>query len=225
MDTTHHVHPEDLAPVGSRLSWGAILAGAVVAFVVHFVLGLVGVALGLTLASDGRTENLGTAAAVYAVVVALAALFVGGCVTSRCTAGETRMEAAMYGTILWGVVFALLVWLAAIGVRVGFNAVLGAASTPAAQQAVQRLSADDLRNMGLTQEQINQVQARLQNAAAGQGAEQPLGQSAEAVWWTVGGIVLSLLAAVGGALVSAGPGHRHRDVVVRPAAEPMRAIH
>jgi len=64
--------------VRSRVSWGAILAGAVIALAVYFLLSALGVALGLSLSDRVDPNNLGTGAGIYALVSYLVALFLGG---------------------------------------------------------------------------------------------------------------------------------------------------
>jgi hypothetical protein len=112
------------------------------------------------------------------------------------------MEAAFYGVIVWGVVFALLLWLTVGGIRMGFNAVLGLAGF---QAAANRISDEDLKAAGLTQEQMDKLRARVDNLPQEirQAAHDP--RTRTAAWWTFGGIIVSMIASVAGALVGAGP--------------------
>lgn len=161
---------ENWMPVYSRVSWGAILAGSAVTFALYVLLNLLGVAIGLTM----DTDRIGVGAAIYAIAAITLSLFVGGCVVSRCTAGESRSEAVMYGAILWGVTFFLLVWLVGVGFGMGFNAMVErSGSVPAVATAPAGGAAD--------------VGVRRDDAA-------------EAAWWAFGGTLLSMLAAVGGAV-------------------------
>src|SRR4029077_20872387 len=73
-------------------------------------------------------DNLRVGAAIWAVAATAIALFVGGWVTTRCAAGENKTEAVVHGIIMWGVVLAILLWLMAMGVRAGFNAMVGMAN-------------------------------------------------------------------------------------------------
>src|SRR5688572_6232407 len=118
---------EDLVSVGSRISWGAIAAGAVVALAMQFLLGVLGAAVGVSVHDRVETENLQTAAAIWSIVTVCAALFVGGMVTSQFTVGENRTEAVLYGIIMWGLLYAALLALGAAGARTGFNALMTAA--------------------------------------------------------------------------------------------------
>src|SRR5919204_199405 len=116
---------EDLVPVRSRVNWGAIFAGAVLALAVYLILTLLGGAIGLTVSDNVRTDTLKTGGAIWAILATAIALFVGGWVTTQCTVGENKTEAVVHGVIMWGVVLAMLLWLMATGIRAGFNAMAG----------------------------------------------------------------------------------------------------
>ncbi len=192
------VRTRDVLPVYSRISWGAILAGLFVTMAVFVLLSTLGLAIGISAADTTDRENITVGAGIWAVVTALLAFFCGGCVVSRFTAGETRAEAVMYGTVLWGASFALILWATGSVLRTGTTLAMGSANvaanattTPNLEQALQRAN--------LTQEQMNQVRAELPAAGRVQDV------SAEAAWWSFLGIVLSLGAAIGGALAASGP--------------------
>jgi hypothetical protein len=118
----------DLLAVRSRVSWPAIAAGAMIATAVYFVLTLFGVALGIEVAVRGATRNLGAGAAIYSILTLLLAMFFGGWATSRLAVGESKLEAVLYGVILWGTLFLGLVWLFSAGIRTGFGAMVGLSS-------------------------------------------------------------------------------------------------
>ena len=202
---------EDLLPVHSRVSWGAIFAGAVLTLALYLVLTLLGSAIGLSVSDRVRGENLATGAAIWAVVSTALALFVGGWITAQLTVGENKLEAALHGVILWGVVFAAFLWLVSTGVRSGFNALVGM-SQAVGQAAPQDWEAA-ARRAGVSQDQIDNWRRTAKEApeAARRGAEDPQNQQAAAdaatrvAWWTLAGTLLSMLAAVAGALVGGGP--------------------
>ena len=118
----------DLLAVRSRVSWPAIAAGAMIATAVYFVLTLFGVALGIEVAVRGATTHLGAGAAIYSILTLLLAMFFGGWATSRLAVGESKLEAVLYGVILWGALFLGLVWLFSAGIRTGFGAMVGLSS-------------------------------------------------------------------------------------------------
>ena len=144
---------EDLLPVRSRIAWGAILAGAVVSLALYFLLTLLGGAIGLTIGAETDAAALGTGAAIWAIVVTALCLFVGGFLASQFTVGENRVEGGVYGALVWAVVFAMLLWLMASGVRAGFNAMVGVATAGGAAvgAAVDAVPTDALANADLSQ--------------------------------------------------------------------------
>ena len=86
------------------------MAGAVTALSVYLLFGALGVALGLSVQDRVTETQLGVGVAIWGVLTLLIALFLGGWVTSQCTVGENKSEAVIYGVILWGVVFTMLLW-------------------------------------------------------------------------------------------------------------------
>ena len=94
--------PEPLISVQSRVSWGALLAGSVVAIAIYSLLTMLGIAVGFSVSDRLDADQLGTGAAVWAFVTLLIGMFFGGWVATRCTAGELRTEAILYGIIVWG---------------------------------------------------------------------------------------------------------------------------
>jgi hypothetical protein len=196
--------------VRSRISWGAIIAGAVVSIAVYFVLTLFAAAIGLSVRHNVTAETMGTGAAIAAVVTALVSLFLGGWVSSQLAVGENKSEAIIYGVVLWGVVFAMLLWLMASGVQAGFNAMLGA--TTAVRPGANVTWEEAARQAGVPQDRINDWKnqaAEARRAIEDPAARQQAGETATAAtWWSLAGTVLSMLAAVGGAYLGAGPDFR-----------------
>jgi len=218
VDDSPRVGVEDLMAVHSRVGWGAIFAGAVVALAVYLILTLLGGAIGLTVSDNVRSGTLATGAAVWAIISTIVALFVGGWVTSQCTVGENKMEAIVHGVIMWGVVLFMILWLVGTGMRAGFNAMWGVASFT--NSAAQNTSQEDLeavaRRNNVPQDTINEWKQKAKDAPrnAADAANDPANQEAateyatKATWYTLLGTLLSMAAAIGGALVGAGPTFR-----------------
>lgn len=208
------VRVEDVMPVRSRVSWGAIFAGAMVALALYFLLTLLGGAIGLSVGNEIRPETLGTGAAVWAILATVLSLFVGGYVTSQCSVGENRFEAILYGVILWGVLFGMLLWLMATGVRSGFNAMVG--MSQATRAVVGDASSggweESARRAGVPQERIDEWRRTAPDAAgnARRTVQDPDNQRAAAdaatrvTWWTLLGTLVSMLASVAGSFVGSG---------------------
>ncbi|HEY2759477.1 MAG TPA: hypothetical protein VGI75_02000 [Pirellulales bacterium] len=116
--------PEPLVSVQSRVSWGALLAGSVVAIAIYSLLTMLGIAVGFSVSDRLDVDQLGAGAAVWTFVTLLVGMFFGGWVATRCTAGELRSEAILYGIIVWGITSTLLIPLTAAGVGLGSGTAL-----------------------------------------------------------------------------------------------------
>jgi ABC-type transport system involved in multi-copper enzyme maturation permease subunit len=195
------VSVKDVAGVRSRVSWGAILGGAMTAIAVFFLLSVLGTAIGASILYRQGETDISMGAAIWAVITLILALFCGGCVVSQCTAGETREESVIYGVILWGTLFTMLVALLATRVNVGFVNVMS--TTLGTTQTVSTAAPN--------------TQVRAEDAAAQQARDLAHDQrTVTAAWWTFGGILLSMLAAISGALTGAGPNFRLAKLGFRP---------
>ncbi|HSK17801.1 MAG TPA: hypothetical protein VK912_01575 [Longimicrobiales bacterium] len=101
---------------GFRLSWGAIVAGMLVATALHVVMALLGVAIGLDTWEPGeRLDTLGGVLGIWVVVSGVVALFVGGLTTGRLAGILTRGDGALHGMVLWSLSTLLAAWLVASG--------------------------------------------------------------------------------------------------------------
>ncbi len=124
----------------------------------------------------------------------LLAMFFGGWATSRLAVGESKVEAILYGIILWGALFLGLVWLFSVGVRTGFGvmveALLGgllpggrgrarpllpASSRACAGAITTNWGGDkfvaDLQKAGISEEQAKKAQAELKDTLGRLGDE------------------------------------------------------
>jgi len=215
MNEASRIQSEDVLPVRSRVSWGAIFAGAVTALAIYFLLTLLGGALGLSIGDNVSARNLGTGATIWAICSMLVALFVGGMVTSQCTAGENKVEAVLYGVLVWALVFALLVLMAVGVLRAGFSAIIGVANigqsavagtTPADWEAAARRAGVPQARIEEWRRQAAAAPEEARQAAADPENRQAVSEGAtRAAWYAFAGTLLSILAAVGGTLVGAGP--------------------
>jgi hypothetical protein len=208
------VRAEDVLPIHSRVSWSAVLAGAAVSMAVYLLLTLLGAVGGFSVAANVRPETLGIYTLLWSVFAMLVSLFVGGWVATQTTVGENTLEAVIHGVLVWSTVFAIMLGFLAAGVSAGFNALVGMAyagpalTSEMAPEGWQELA----RRAGVSQQQIDELRARMERApeTAREAAQAP--ETREAVrqagtWitaWTLAGTILSMLAAIGGALAGAG---------------------
>lgn len=107
--------------VGSRIHWGPILAGALVALAAFFTLSLLGAAVGFTARGSLDREELRIGAGVWSMVALALSLFLGGWVVSQCTVGENRTDAVMNGAIVWAATLSLLLFLTGSNLGAGLG--------------------------------------------------------------------------------------------------------
>jgi hypothetical protein len=180
---------EPQVSVQSRVSWGALLAGAAVGVATYTVLALLGVAVGLSVADSAALEDVGTGAGIWAFVSLLIAMFFAGWVTTQCTIGETQTEAMLYGVVVWAVTATFLMWSAASGIR------LGQATIAIERSAVARMAPPTTDGGGATSTDPPSTTVSPRVDSVDRGRLQV------ASWWTFIGTILSLVAAVGGAML------------------------
>ena len=218
---TTEVQLKDVAGVRSRVSWGAILGGAMTSIAVFFLLSVLGTAIGATVLYRAGDTDISMGAAIWAVITMVLALFCGGCVASQCTAGENKEESIMYGVMLWGTIFTILLFLTATGMNAGFAGVMGASIGSNQAASSGQLTEQQLRTAGVSDEAIRNLRKDHANSfradnvqQQGENAQEKAREIAQsprtvsAAWWTFGGILLSMLAAISGSLTGAGPNFR-----------------
>ena len=172
---------------GMRVSWGGIFGGVLVALGVLLLLAALGLAVGISAAQPGETDpgTLGTGAGIWAGASLLVALFMGGMVSTRIGAIFDRTTGVFEGVLVWVVSLLLVAYLAGSGVGMlasgAFDLVGGAGEV--AGQVVE--------------------QAR-------EKAQQMKPEATRAAWVTFGALMVSLLAAVLGAMA----GRRRPDQMV-----------
>jgi len=206
--------PRDLAPdlvgVKSRVSWSAILAGAVMALACYFVLTLLFAAVGISLNEAGvRANAVGIGVLVAMILSIVISLFLGGWIASQMTVGENRQEAVIYGLLTWAAVTAISLCLIGVGLKAGYFA---AVSGSMIVQNNERIPAwdDTLRTAGVTEAQITQIRGwtdpnRIREAANDPANQERAREAAMyAAWIALVGTMLAMAASVGGAMVGRG---------------------
>lgn len=102
--------PEGAPVLRHRISWGAILAGALVAVVVGAALNILGAGIGLT-AVDVQARDtpaastMGIAGAIWLLVSNLLGLAIGGYVAARLSGTSDRSDATLHGAAVWATAF------------------------------------------------------------------------------------------------------------------------
>jgi len=234
------IKPHDVMSVGTRLSWNAVLAGAVVTIAVYATLMALAGAVGIT-ARDQFHANPTTFALIatgIAMFCLLVSLFLGGFVVSRITVGEDKTEALIYGLVLWGTIFTFAM---VAGAQMGVNLGQAYGNVVLAQKASDTASNKLLPGAQSSQKPGNHPlspaagdQSKTPDQQKTETAAQQVADDASRVdpavpaWVGFAGLILSILASILGAIEGAGPelvfaqlrdrhGWMRRRVVLAPA--------
>ena len=250
------LYPNILQAEGKKVSWGGIFGGVLVAVGVLVLLAALGMAIGISATEPGETDasTLGMGAGIWAALSLLAALFIGGMVSTRIGAISDRTTGFFEGVLVWVVSILLMGYLATSGVSMlaggafkmlgGATQAIGAVAqaqgpnvdvSGGVDQIVQRLRdpATAQQIASATGMQPNEVQATLNDTAQRvegnrdnptqaaaeakrgmsqlmekakssgalqQKAEEIQPQAAKGAWIAFGALLLSLIAAVLGAM-------------------------
>lgn len=188
-----------------RNSWGAIFAGAAIVMAVQFLLGVLGVAIGLVALGispeEGTAKGVGIGAAIWWIIAASISLFAGGWVAGRLSGMFHRLEGVLHGAVTWAVATLLSVILvtSAMGAVIGGAwSVLSTGATTAAQTKPQT----DVQLP--TTQQVQSAAEQAQNAA-GEVAKKAAGPSAAAAW----GIFFMMLLGLGAAALGGAAGVKY----------------
>jgi len=168
---------------GIRVSWGGIWGGVLSAMGLMLLLGSLGAAVGITAANAQAADGalLGLAATAWVGVSLLLALFVGGLVATRIGATYDRATGFWEGALVWIVTLLLGGLLASTGMLTLVDGALGTMSAMPDSGGGAPVSA-----------QVHAIDAR-------------------AAWFAFGGLVISLLASLVGALA----GRRRAPTLLR----------
>ena len=200
-DRPHDMVP-DLMGVKSRVSWAAILAGAVIALACFYAFSFFFSAIGITMTDAGvRDRTIGYGALAAAIFSIVASLFIGGWVASQMTVGENRQEAVIYGILTWAAFTAVSMWMVAAGVRAGYFAAISSSAIVQNNERVPTWEQAALQ-AGFTQDQVT----------LRQGTTSMFGYAA---WIALVGLLLSMASSIGGAMVGRGVAFHLYPVRVR----------
>lgn len=174
----------------SLIDWPSIIAGAVVAIAVGFLLNMLGLAIGASAFNpfeiDRQDEAISIGGGVYAIFAQLVALQLGAYVASRSARYPDHFGGALTGFMVWS--FAV------------FVAVVLAVLTAAAASSGDSIPAGVAQTVG-----------EITDAAQGQGAsasglataEDTADVMATLSWWTFGALALGLAGAIAGGWLGA----------------------
>lgn len=228
-----HLHTPGAATVAGaqrtaamhHVSWGAIFAGLVMAVALQITLTVLGAAIGLTAldgADSGRAFGIG--AAIWAVLVPLVTLYVGGMVAGRTAHLHSNRDALLHGALVWAMSLLLAAWLLGTGAsrilgstlnfvgNTASGALAGAGAAASRSDITPEAARNAAADAGLTQEQAQQRVDQAQTQAA-RAADQVQGAAAGSAWAALLALALSLLAAVFGSRSTVHDAHHeHRTL-------------
>jgi hypothetical protein len=170
-----------------RISWGAVIAGVVVATVVHLALSLLGVAVGAAtirpLEEAYPAAGLGTGAVIWMAASTLLALFAGGWVAAWLAGIPRHEDGVLHGIVTWALasLVAFMLLTSAVGnvlnsAASALGAGLAVLGQGAANAAPEVASALERRDISLSSIQ-EEARSLLQGSAATMGAA-PAGTTA-----------------------------------------------
>lgn len=160
-----------------RMSWGAVLAGAVVALSVQLLLSLLGLGIGLATVDPAAGDTpdaatFGIATGIFYAIVTLLSLFAGGWVAGRLAGMPVRTDGLLHGLVTWSVAMLILLYVVTTSVGAILSGTLGMVGNAlqAAGQGVQA-AAGAAAESDIGEEALNTIE---------QQAQQFLGQAQQA---------------------------------------------
>ena len=134
--TTTVTPADDMRAIAlNQLSWGAVLAGVVLALVIQLLLNLLGIGIGVATIDPGGADSpalstFSIVAGIWYVVTGIAAAYAGGYFASRLSGRPLRSVGALHGITTWAVSILVVLYLlsTAAGGLIGgaFSTVTGA---------------------------------------------------------------------------------------------------
>jgi hypothetical protein len=201
----------------SRVSWGSVFAGLLIATALQIVLTVLGAAIGLTaLNGEDSGKAFGIGAGIWALLVPLVTLFVGGMTAGRLANVRDRADGFVHGALVWALSLLLATYLVGTGASRILGGTLNLAgnltgsAVSAAGNAASGAGVGDLtaarervmaeaRARGLSEEEARASANRLQESA-GEVADKAQAVAAGGAWLALLALGLSLAAAAFGAL-------------------------
>ncbi len=127
---------QTIVPVATkRVSWAAIFAGVTVALVTQLLLGVLGLAIGVStidpLAGNTPTNGLSIGAGIWFLLTGLLSLFAGGWNAGRLAGIHRLVDSALHGVFTWGIATLLIFYL----LTTAIGAIMGGAARTLGQGA------------------------------------------------------------------------------------------
>lgn len=179
-----------------RVRWGPIVAGVFTALTTLLVMTVLGLALGLSAFEPDETgaRTVGTAAAIWGIISAVLAFFLGGWVAGRNALGTGAEDnGAINGFLVGAATIVIMLWM----IGSGLGNLMGLAGA----------NIDTIS--GVLDEPISQISGEDVTESVAPTAQESYDEARDSAWATLAGLVVALsAAAAGGAL-----GHPDRAIV------------
>lgn len=200
------VHQHDAVQVKNRVQFGPIIAGVLTTITTMLILTVLGLAIGASaLEPRDAGENLGTAAAVWGIVSAIIAFFLGGWVAAKTAAVAGAGSGMINGLMVGAAVITLVLWMTGTGV----SALIGTLGSNIGD--IVNVAQDEGVTTTDVQQQAEQAQQDVEEQLDQVDANQAFDTVRDAAWGTLAGLVVPLVAAGAGGLV----GKNERDEVIQ----------
>jgi len=196
----------DSVEVKNRVQFGPILAGVLTAIATLLILTVLGLAIGSSALEPREVgEGVGTAAAIWGIVSALIAFFLGGWVAAKTAAVAGVGSGLINGLMVGAAVIALALWLTGSGV----GSLLGTLGSNIGD--ITAVVQEETGSTDAAQQEAAQAQENVEEQVAAVDPNAAFDAVRDAAWGTLAGLLLPLIAAGAGGYV----GHNERRDVIQ----------
>jgi hypothetical protein len=146
-----------------RISWGAVIAGAIIVIAIQVTLSVLGVGIGLSTVDPAAGDSpqgtsMGIGAGIWWVISNLIGLVIGGYVAARLSGAPARGDGIIHGVLVWAVTLLITMYLltTSVGSIVGgaFNVV--GSTISGVGQSVAQVVPQAAEAAGISPQQIRQ---------------------------------------------------------------------
>jgi hypothetical protein len=163
----------------NEISWGAVIAGAIIGLVVQLILNMVGIGIGLStvdvVAGDTPSaSSISIGAGLWWVISGIVAAGIGGYLAGRLSGKPSHSTTAYHGLISWAVSMLVVIYLVSsatsgliAGAFNGATSMLGGAgkAVGSSAQTVVQAAAPSLNNMN---DPMSRIEGQVRSASGGQ---------------------------------------------------------
>jgi hypothetical protein len=163
----------------NEISWGAVIAGAIIGLVVQLILNMVGIGIGLSTVDAVAVDtpsasSISIGAGLWWVISGIVAAGIGGYLAGRLSGKPSHSTTAYHGLISWAVSMLVVIYLVSsatsgliAGAFNGATSMLGGAgkAVGSSAQTVVQAAAPSLNNMN---DPMSRIEGQVRSASGGQ---------------------------------------------------------